>query len=1139
MTRVGDVSFTSNTLTANQFRASIYGGVFYLQLPAISQSAYLYRAVTAGDHMYTAHVAPQIAGAQPAGAAGANCYFFVSASLAGRPDGENATVLGNISSDANWHSITRIAGFNTNDSTRAYDIPSAVGTADQFVGTVRTSWVYNLDDGRAMRFQTGAPFTPTRAFFGFAFTTTTRQDDCIFSLYFLRELPAPTSWWVSTAPSTGGGGGGGGGGDIVEIVAGTGITVTNGTGPVVTVAATGGGGGGTLAGDANGPAASNTVNAIHETSGPTQLSFGPINDFQLLQRVGATVVGTAYPPTTLVGDVNGAMTSNQVNAIHETSGPTQLTLGAIANGQVLQRVGNTIVGVAGGLPTGNPYIDPPLVANAFDDEFDSGSPDLAIRGWTVKTTAGVTLTRAGDIDPWNSSGPAAGTYWSTLKGSQILLQFPTSTTSTLIFKAISLSPGDTYFTRIGGSARADGTSVAQGADVGLSANSAGLPDLANNVYVTSYSTNTGGENVDMARTTGGAFSGITKTVGIGALGDIRGVHWTSGTSFYPFLANSSNGDTMTSAPAGAVNGSTIEWFTIRYNPITTAFAGTLPWILSIDFARKTTGTAWIAQTPKVSVTGTYAGLPSGNPYIDPPAVASSFDDEFESGSADLATRGWTVRNTSVGTSMSRVGDIDPFDTSLTSGQYRSRLVGSQLLIQLPQGADVAVYKAFTTTGCYLWVRGGAPLSTAGTTAQNLFGVATWGNSGGVIDTNNRTYTGVIRGTSAPSMIGASIVGGSYSEGLFTDGNLHIPDICIQRCSSTSTYRHMFAASSAGSNSVVERSGSSPNLSNIAYAGFLLWKPSTTGSTTDTQIFSIDFFRVIQSTANTWIANTPRPVLWNVVNGNITDYTAKPAPVAADQIYIADSAASNAIRRSTLGVAAPSNMFWAPGPSTDPFDDFFADGSPDLAIRGWLAVNGSTGATMTRVGDILPMIGPSTLATNTYRSTLTRSGLLIQCKDEFVIAKAVSGSFVLLVNISTSISSTTTMYRFLMLSSTLSNLGGGTSFYRTQEYNGQLQGFLQNAGSNSVAWAQSQPAGVQGINSTSSFVTDWDASTHSWTSSTWDPTNCWAGAIAGAAQPALTVNYAGVGMNANENAAYRWCVLRAMRKLPQGSFPGLS
>lgn len=83
------------------------------------------------------------------------------------------------------------------------------------------------------------------------------------------------------------------------------------------------------------------------------------------------------------------------------------------------------------------------------------------------------------------------------------------------------------------------------------------------------------------------------------------------------------------------------------------------------------------------------GFPAAMHGIDQPGL-DSWDDEFDNGSPDLATRGWTVINSSTGVLLTRNGAIGA--AGLTAGKYNSEIVNSSLLVQIQAGPGVLLYK---------------------------------------------------------------------------------------------------------------------------------------------------------------------------------------------------------------------------------------------------------------------------------------------------------------------------------------------------------------------------------------------------------------------------------------------------------------
>jgi len=140
------------------------------------------------------------------------------------------------------------------------------------------------------------------------------------------------------------------------IEAGSGVTLTTSTSAGVattTIAASGGGGGGTPA-----------TTVVSATSYGQSPVVGTGTDYARVDHShGSPSLGTSAstacagndarltdaraPTGAASGDLGGTYPSptvTQARGLRETSGPTTLTLGAVADGQVLRRSGSTVVG---------------------------------------------------------------------------------------------------------------------------------------------------------------------------------------------------------------------------------------------------------------------------------------------------------------------------------------------------------------------------------------------------------------------------------------------------------------------------------------------------------------------------------------------------------------------------------------------------------------------------------------------------------------------------------------------------------------------------------------------------------------------------------------------------------------------------
>ncbi|MGC4067361.1 MAG: hypothetical protein QM784_22500 [Polyangiaceae bacterium] len=87
-------------------------------------------------------------------------------------------------------------------------------------------------------------------------------------------------------------------------------------------------------------------------TGTNSLTIGDVADGQLLSRSGTNVIGVPVPTmngTQASGDLSGTYPGPQVSAV--TANGTRLTLGAVSDGQLLSRSGTNVIGVP--VPTMN------------------------------------------------------------------------------------------------------------------------------------------------------------------------------------------------------------------------------------------------------------------------------------------------------------------------------------------------------------------------------------------------------------------------------------------------------------------------------------------------------------------------------------------------------------------------------------------------------------------------------------------------------------------------------------------------------------------------------------------------------------------------------------------------------------------
>ena len=253
-----------------------------------------------------------------------------------------------------------------------------------------------------------------------------------------------------------------------------------------------------------------------------------------------------------------------------------------------------------------------------------------------------------------------------------------------------------------------------------------------------------------------------------------------------------------------------------------------------------------------------------------------------------------------------------------------------------------------------------------------------------------------------------------------------------------------------------------------------------------------------------------------------------------------------IAATPSGAVAAKNQYWnAPTAPSEYDDEFTPDGtynnSPDLADRGWSVFDDATGSVPQVRADNVNPWDTTTPADNTYRSTLTPSGLLIQPSGtSMVIYKAVAGAGVFVCEIYPTFSTNTIQYANVGIYKNVPTIVTPqqcallVNWYNASRGSFALSpGGTYTSGGGSVSEGVDSPWGLTAIR--------WDGiaggNQQSYIAS---PVahRFQQNAVANRVPTPVGFSAGAISLNLHGGmAAGKWWVLRCMRYLPVNSFPG--